>query len=255
VLSTGPHRAVLVDAGPDPDSVDRCLRGLAVRELDAVVLTHFHADHVDGLRGALRRRRVGRMIVTIVDEPKRSARQVREVAAGAGIDVRPVVPGSTAEYGPVRWQVIGPQRVIRAGSVPNNASIVLLVQVGGLRLLLLGDVEPEAARVVDRRLRELPDGPVVDVLKVAHHGSAKQHPDLLLGTRPRLALISVGEGNDHGHPASSLLQALSRVGAVVGRTDHQGDLAVVSRDGGLLLAATGPLSSTARAGRSPEPAP
>jgi competence protein ComEC len=239
VLSTGPHRAVLVDAGPDPGSVDRCLRRLSVRELDVVVLTHFHADHVDGLAGALRGRRVGRLVVSIVDEPPGQAQQVRRLADRAGLGVQPAVVGSSAEYGPVRWRVIGPERVIRAGSVPNNSSVVLLVETQGLRLLLLGDVEQDAARLIDRRLRELVDGPAIDVLKVAHHGSSKQDPGLLAGTRPRLALISVGEGNDYGHPAPSLLRALTALGSVIGRTDQQGDLAVVARGGGLLLAATG----------------
>jgi competence protein ComEC len=239
VLSTGPHRAVLVDAGPNPESVDRCLRRLAVRQLDVVVLTHFHADHVDGLAGAIRGRRVGRLVGTVVDEPRGQAQRVRQLAARVGLNVEPAVAGSSAQYGPVRWRVVWPERVIRAGSVPNNASVVLLIETQGLRLLLLGDVEQDAARVIDRRLRDLPDGPVVDVLKVAHHGSSKQDAGLLAGTRPRLALISVGEENDYGHPAPSLLRALAALGSVVGRTDQQGDLAVVARNGSLLLAATG----------------
>ena len=70
VISTGAGRAVLVDAGPDGAAVDRCLTELRVRTLDAVVLTHFHADHVDGLAGAIRGRRVGGLLTTIVDDPR-----------------------------------------------------------------------------------------------------------------------------------------------------------------------------------------
>ncbi len=228
VLATGAGRAVLVDAGPDAHAVDRCLTDLRVRTLDLVVLTHFHADHVDGLAGALRGRQVGGLVTTIVDDPPGQARRVRQLAAQAGLPVRAAVVGERGQDGPVTWQVLWPERVIHAGSVPNNASVVLDVRVAGLRLLLLGDVETEAARVIDMRLRALPEGPRADVLKVAHHGSARQDDRLLADIAPGLALISVGAGNDYGHPAAALLRRLASQGAVVARTDLSGDLAVVA---------------------------
>ncbi|GAB3593854.1 ComEC/Rec2 family competence protein [Angustibacter peucedani] len=240
VLRTGTGRAVLVDAGPAPDDVDRCLRELDVRTLDLVVLTHFHADHVDGLPGALRGRRVGQLVTTIVDDPAEQARQVRRQAAAAGVPVRTVVDGERVRLGDVSWQVLWPARVVHDGSVPNNASIVLRVDAGGLRLLLLGDVEPAAARQVAARVAALPGGPRVDVLKVAHHGSAQQDPQLLAETAPRLALVSVGADNDYGHPSPALLRLLAGQGATVARTDRQGDLAVVRRAGGPALVVSGP---------------
>lgn len=60
VLAVGGDAAVVVDAGPDPAAVDRCLRELGVRRVPLLVLTHFHADHVAGLPGVLRGRSVGR---------------------------------------------------------------------------------------------------------------------------------------------------------------------------------------------------
>ena len=122
----------------------------------------------------------------------------------------------------------------------NNASIVLLVRAGGLRLLLLGDVETPAARLVSLRMAALADGARVDVLKVAHHGSALQDPGLIARVNARLALVSVGAGNPYGHPTAGTLRLLAAQGATVARTDRQGDLAVVSRRGALSLATTGP---------------
>ena len=87
VLRSGPHRAVLVDAGPDPPLVDRCLRRLGVATLDAVVLTHFHADHVDGLVGAVHRRTVGQLLVGPVREPAQWPTAVDRVARAHGIPV------------------------------------------------------------------------------------------------------------------------------------------------------------------------
>ena len=118
--------------------------------------------------------------------------------------------------GPVSWQVLWPARVIDEESVPNNASIVLLVRSHGLRLLLTGDVEPPAQRALLGQVQL----PVVDVLKVAHHGSAHQEPRLLPSLRPRVALVSAGAGNDYGHPAPSTLRALRRSGALVGPHRH-----------------------------------
>jgi competence protein ComEC len=70
VLHAGPGRAVLVDVGPDPRAVDRCLRRLDVRQVPLVLLTHDHADHVDGLAGVLRGRTVGQVQVGPLDEPR-----------------------------------------------------------------------------------------------------------------------------------------------------------------------------------------
>jgi competence protein ComEC len=111
----------------------------------------------------------------------------------------------------------------------------LLVERGGVRMLLTGDVEPAAQRALLSRWPV----PEVDVLKVAHHGSAYQEPRLLEAARPRVALVSVGEGNDYGHPAASTISALVRAGAVVGRTDWDGSLAVVGGASGLRLVTSG----------------
>ena len=89
-------------------------------------------------------------------------------------------------------------------------------------MLLTGDIEPEAQRAL---LARGGLGPV-DVLKVAHHGSGYQAPELLPAVRPRVALVSVGRDNDYGHPAAETLADLRQAGVVVGRTDRDGTLVV-----------------------------
>ena len=108
--------------------------------------------------------------------------------------------------------------------------MVLLVEVRGVRLLLTGDVEPDAQAEL---ARELP-GLQVDVLKVPHHGSRYQDLDFLLGLRARVALVSVGADNDYGHPSADTLAPLAATGARVLRTDLDGDLVVAERAGHLL---------------------
>jgi competence protein ComEC len=211
--------------------MDRCLRRLGVGTLPVVVLTHFHADHVDGLPAVLRGHRAGELDVTATEDPVYGARQVRRWAATAGVPVRVPAYGEVRRVGAVRWQVVGPVRapVASTESVANDASLVLLVEVAGVRLLLGGDMEPSAQAA----LAGAWPGLRADVLKVPHHGSRYQDPDLLAGLGARLALVSVGEDNDYGHPASATMALLRRAGMRVERTDEDGDVAVTVRDGRL----------------------
>ncbi len=231
VLSSGPGRAVVVDAGPDPTLVDACLSRLHVEVVDAVVLTHFHADHVDGLPGVLRGRVVRQVITTPVRDPPFQAQEVQSWAAAAAVPVTPAYAGDDLAWDGIAAHVWWPERVIHAGSVPNNASLVLSIDVAGLHLLLLGDVEREAAHAVLLEMQQSlagagPPVPPFDVVKVAHHGSANRDDALLELVRAPVAVISVGRDNDYGHPAPSTVATLVADGYRVFRTDQDGDVAV-----------------------------
>jgi competence protein ComEC len=237
VLNAGAGRAVVVDAGPDPRVMDRCLRRLGVSRVSTVVLTHFHADHVDGLPGVLEDRSVAEVDVTGLRDPSTGAAVVDRWAGAADVPVRVPAYGEVRAVGELTWQVLGPAApgpLPSEGSPANNASLVLLVQVRGLRILLPGDVEPEA----QEQLAQALPGLHVDVLKVPHHGSRYQDAAWLSGLRARLAVVSVGEGNDYGHPADSTLDLLRGSGAVVVRTDQRGDVAVLVDDDGRLRVAS-----------------
>lgn len=240
VLAVGEGEGVVVDAGPDPVLVDRCLRSLGVTRVPLVLLTHFHADHVAGLPGVLRGRSVGAIQTTGYQEPPEQARFVRKQATAHRISVTSAVAGERRRAGGVLdWQVLWPSAV---GSVqgpgpapapegPNDASVTLLVRAQGLTLLLLGDLEPPAQRALSRT-PAVAALPPVDVLKVAHHGSAYQDPGLLRRAAPRLALISCGRNNSYGHPAPRTVAALRAGGAEVLRTDTEGSIAVIGPNGG-----------------------
>lgn len=238
VLSTGPGHGVLVDTGPDPALVDGCLDRLGVHVLDAVVLTHFHADHVDGLVGVLRRGGVREVLTSPVAQPAYEVDQVLAMAAAAGIAVTPVYAGDDLSWGQVRARVLWPARVVHDGSVPNNGSVVLAVRSGSTTALLLGDVEREAAAGLLGTLRRDPElSRGVDVVKVAHHGSANRQDELYAVAAGRVGLVSVGAGNDYGHPAASTLELLTGLGYRVARTDEDGDVAVARDEQGVLVVA------------------
>ncbi|WP_371671587.1 ComEC/Rec2 family competence protein [Streptomyces sp. NBC_00289] len=237
VLAAGEGAGVVVDAGPDPELVDRCLRGLGITRIPLIVLTHFHADHVAGLRGVLRGRSVGAIETTGFEEPAEQVAFVRRAAASRGIPVTRAVAGEQRRTGSLSWEVLWPpSRPAADPDGPNDASVALLARSAGIRFLLLGDLEPPAQQALLRS----PAGARlagVDVLKVAHHGSAYQDPDLIRRVAPRLALISCGAGNPYGHPAPRTVAALRAGGSAVLRTDRDGALAVTGEGGGELRVA------------------
>lgn len=238
VLPVASGRAVVVDAGPEPAAVDACLRRLGVREVPLFVVSHFHVDHVGGVAGVFRGRRVAAVLTPALTEPETGQALVREAADGGDARLLTATAGTTYRAGGAELVVLGPPYPLRGTrSDPNNNSLVLRATVRGVRLLLPGDAETEEQRALLDRVPH--DVLRADVLKVAHHGSAYQDPEFLDAVRPAVALVPVGAGNDYGHPSPGLLARLARNGARVLRTDVDGDVAAVRRDGGLAVVARG----------------
>jgi competence protein ComEC len=196
---------VVVDAGPEPAAVDRCLDELGIAAVPLVVLTHPHADHVDGESGV---------------------RDGRDVAAL--MTTGTAAYGDTQRVGRATFQVLWPPPGLDPAN-PNDASVVLLVEDSGVRLLLTGDVEPESQAALARAW----PGLAVDVLKVPHHGSRFQDLDWLLGLGADVAVVSAGVDNDYGHPSTETLDPLADAGLEVLRTDLDADVAVTVDDGRL----------------------
>ncbi|MEA2621454.1 MAG: competence protein ComEC [Chloroflexota bacterium] len=230
---------VLIDGGPDPDLLMRRLDGRIPtwdRRLDLVVLSHPHEDHAAGLPLLFSRYSIGSVAETGMLGNGPGARALRTELSKLGVESIALAAGDHLQIDDASATVLWP----RAGEVPlhpsndgaavNNVSIVLDVRFGSRRFLLTGDVQEE----IDPALLAGGIGrgqPPVDVLKVAHHGSATASSgDLLAQIQPRVAFVSAGVGNPYGHPAPSTIDRLRRAGADVYRTDTDGDL-TASSDG------------------------
>ncbi|WP_407912302.1 ComEC/Rec2 family competence protein [Kitasatospora sp. NE20-6] len=239
VLPVAPRTAVVVDAGPDPAAADACLRRLGVTRIPLLILSHFHADHVEGVPGVVHGRSVGALQVTLLGSPPGEQARVLRWASAARIPVLRADRGEHRTAGPeLSWDVLWPDDTLGPATPgANNASIALIATVGPpgdtLRMALLGDLEPPAQAAL---LRAGPPPARVDVLKVAHHGSAHQDWDLAGALHPRLALVSCGRQNPYGHPAARTVDRLTALGATVLRTDRAGDIAVVGGPGRLGVA-------------------
>jgi competence protein ComEC len=228
VVRAGRHEALLVDVGPDPGLLDRCLDELAVDRIPVLVLTHFHADHVDGLAG-LADRPIGRIWASPVATPPDSVRMVHRVAAARGVPVETPPPGSSGHLGDLEWQVLGPVDTLPAAQAEeseNDASLVLGVTARGVRLLLTGDIEPLAQQALLAAGTDLR----ADVLKVPHHGSSHQEPAFFRATGATLAVASVGRDNSYGHPAARTVDLARSLGMTFLRTDVQGSVAITATD-------------------------
>ncbi len=233
VLRTGPGAAVVVDTGPEPLAVDGCLRRLGVTDVPLLVLTHLHADHVGGIVGVLHGRQVGQIVTGPLLEPAAGRDAVVAALASVGRpagDLAPAAAGTTARVGDLGLEFLWPRRALRGThSDPNNSSLIIRATIDGMTVLLTGDSEMEQQQAMLDAGLDLR----ADVLKVPHHGSRFGSERFLAAVRARVAVISVGQPNDFGHPAPALLGAVQRVGiATVLRTDQSGDLALTGEPGG-----------------------
>ena len=244
VLRAGDKAAVVVDTGPDPAAMDRCLRELGVEYIPVLVLSHFHADHVGGLAGVLKDRRVDEIEVTPYFSPPAEYDRVVDLASHHGVGLRTVTYQENRVVGSLSWTTLWPARVpalpppgtssatsADEGSPENNASITMMVEVSGLRILLTGDLEPESQRAILATGADLR----ADILKVPHHGSAQQDPAFIAATDARLAVISAGQDNDYGHPAPRTLNLLSHQSTRTATTLTNGSLTITNPDNHLTL--------------------
>ncbi|MBM4632012.1 DUF4131 domain-containing protein [Rhodococcus hoagii] len=239
VLSAGGRRAVVVDAGPEPGPMDRCLRRLGIDEIPLLVVTHLHADHYGGLDAVLHGRSVGAVAIGPASLPEGGFRFVSAAASRADVPLVRLAAGRQLTVGAVRITVLGPllpepRTSAAAEDGANDASLVLMAETAAGRLLLTGDAEEDGQRALLRSKIPLR----ADVLKVPHHGSHTTSPEFLDAVRPRVALVSVGADNTFGHPNPGILQRLAALGAVTVRTDRDGDVAV-ARSGSGALAVVG----------------
>lgn len=229
VINLGNHRGLVIDVGPDPVAEDRCLKALGINEIPLLILSHFHADHVAGLPGALKNRTVGQVWVSVNSAPLVESAMAQ--SALKGVEMIKAVRGMSSKLGPLRIKVLWPTLSATSfaempgdGSQVNNSSIATLITGDAFSIFAGGDIEPPVQELLVKDV-----GPV-DIYKVSHHGSRYQDLAFMAALHPRISIISVGAGNTYGHPAVQTLDALARLGSEVLRTDIDGAIAVQVRN-------------------------
>jgi competence protein ComEC len=215
LLQPADGQPLLVDGGPPGDDLSGKLSGLGVHSLAAAVVTHDQSDHAGGIEQLLGSFPVHRLVYSVL------GRRLLAAARAAGAVPTRVAEGGELRSGSLRLEVLWPPRELLAGpppADPNTECIVMLARWHRFEMLLTADAEAETVPT---------DPGPIDVLKVAHHGSADAGLGVLLDrSAPQLAVISVGEDNPFGHPDPGTLSTLAAHHVPVLLTDHGGTVSI-----------------------------
>ena len=233
----------LIDGGPrDTDGVISAqLSKAGAKRIDCLVMTHSHADHIGGLPGVISRFKP-RLAVYAGAGTTATWRSVKGDLAHVGTKLKQVKAGAVLAFGKLKAKVISPSHL---SGLPNNDSVVILLDAAGRRFLFTGDLTgPNEAAVGAICAR----GPPVYVLKVAHHGSAYSTGNSFLSqARAKFAVISVGH-NSYGHPSPQTLARLKAHHVRTYATQRNGNVTVTVAAGGhatwAFSRSSTPLSST-----------
>ena len=218
--------AALVDCGSSNSYVDAgsvaadALQSAGIRRLSSVIVTHYHADHTNGLTEVLTRLPVDTLYLPDIEDEYGVRDRLISLAAHQGADVVFVTGPTRIALGEAVLTVYPP--LLTTGDL-NEQGLTALATAGDFDLLITGDMAGQTEQLL-AQMYPLPD---VEVLVVSHHGSRYSSDESFLrAITPDNAVISVGD-NRYGHPAEETLRRLQAVGATVWRTDQQGSIRII----------------------------
>lgn len=223
LIETPEGQNVLIDGGPDKSVVRELNKALPFweREIDLILLTHSHADHVTGLNSVLKRFDVGKVLYNGRSGNSEVYKYFLQTARKKS-DLCEVREGQKVRFGEdCELEIIYTADKIGEVENLNNASIVSKLDCEGKTALFTGDIEKEVEERLARGSKEIQS----KILKVSHHGShTSNNSEFLKKVNPSLGVIQVGKDNDMGHPSSLVLSRLKRQNVLTLRNDLRGTI-------------------------------
>ena len=217
---------MLIDGGnaEDSDLVYSYLERHGAKNLDYMVASHAHEDHIGGLSGALNYAKVDTALCPVTEYSSKVFQNMVKYLEQQGKSLTVPAPGDKFDLGSARVEILGP---VQEYDDTNNTSIVLRIDYGETSFLFTGDMETGA----EKDLLESGADVRATVLKAGHHGSdTSTGYQFLREVSPRYTVLSVGEGNKYGHPSDEVLSRFRDAGTEVYRTDMQGHV-IAESDG------------------------
>jgi len=212
--------------GPGKQVVLPFLKGRGIDKIDALIISHGHADHMGEICYLSSRISIGQVIYPVSETVPEIVTEAFACLAEQNVPVYFVSRGDRWETGESRFHILHPTN--SQSWSENDRSIVLKAEIEGVSILFTGDIEEPA----EKELEKNPELLKTDVLKAAHHGSITSSSETFLNASdPHTAVISAGGDNRFGHPHEEVVERMESKGITVYQTNLQGTVTMKVKEG------------------------
>ena len=243
-------KTMLIDAGESEygNTVVNYIKNLGYSKIDYLVATHPHADHIGGMAKVIQSFSIGAVYMPNATTTTQTYAELLSAIQSAGLNIYTAKAGiSILDANGVSVNIIAPNS--SSYDDLNNYSAVIKITYSSNSFLFMGDAEQLSENEITANVK-------ADVLKVGHHGSDSSTGQAFLSkVAPKYAVISVGAGNDYGHPTQATLDKLSKVGTTTFRTDKNGTVVIKSNGTDISVSASNYASPSPSPSTKPTPTP
>lgn len=220
ILIVNQNQSALIDAGnnEDGESVVNFIKSNGITELNYVIGTHPHEDHIGGLDDVINNIDVDKIYLPKIQTNTKTYEDVLQAIQNKNQKISSFNKGDKFTIGDANLEIMT-DSILDKNNL-NLSSNIIRMEFNGTSFLFTGDAETENEKTIE--------WPQTDILKVGHHGSTTSTSQNFLNQiKPKYAIISVGKGNDYGHPNEKILERLEKEGVEIFRTDECGTIEII----------------------------
>ena len=201
--------------------------------LDYVIVSHFDADHFQGLEYVINNIKVKNAIISSLGQNSKEYETFLNLAKKKKINIIYVKKGDSINFNNAKIEILYPDNEIINDNAKNNNALVCKLIYNNFSMLFTGDIEEIAEKKILKLYEKNKEKLRADVLKVGHHGSKTSSSyDFIKTVSPKIALIGVGKDNNFGHPNLGVIERLEKSGATIYRTDYMGEIELSIKSNG-----------------------